>query len=78
MNNINLDVPLEKHSKTIILSKRSRDENSSDSEYSFNNQNSLLRKNNNLNKAVKKAVGRWSIEERKQFLHAVEIYGDNW
>jgi hypothetical protein len=31
-----------------------------------------------LNKAVKKAVGRWSMEERKLFLSAVEIYGDDW
>lgn len=31
-----------------------------------------------MNKAVKKAVGRWSHDERKHFLRAVEIHGDNW
>jgi hypothetical protein len=46
-----------------ILSKRSRFEAESSSDSSSNNSNSFLRKNNNMNKAVKKAVGRWSLEE---------------
>lgn len=31
-----------------------------------------------MNKAVKKTVGRWSNEERKRFMQAVELYGDDW
>ena len=30
------------------------------------------------NKAVKKTVGRWSNEERKRFLSAVDLFGDRW
>ena len=31
-----------------------------------------------MNRAVKKTVGRWSLEERKKFLQAVELFDDNW
>lgn len=41
------------------------------------NKEAYLRKNN-LKKAVKKTVGRWSGEERRRLLKAVEIFGDDW
>ncbi len=31
-----------------------------------------------MKKAVKKTVGRWSGEERKRLVRAIEIFGEDW
>jgi len=31
-----------------------------------------------LKNQLKKSVGRWSFEERKRFLEAVELFEDKW
>jgi hypothetical protein len=31
-----------------------------------------------LKKAVKKTVGRWSGEERRRLVQAIEIFGEDW
>lgn len=71
--------PSDKRARKQLLVKRSSlemDCSGIEGRPNFNKE-AYLRKNN-LKKAVKKTVGRWSGEERRRLVKAVEIFGDDW